>query len=149
MWKHLLVALIAGILMFGCADSSDSDDSSDSSSVSLNGADTFKAESFAVGCFIVSDSSTQCICYEGGTEYTGDASGSTYCTDVASASYTLVADATTISSVSAGDHYYCSTTDANELSNLCTSSDSNRSTATIVAGTNYTVTYATTGHSIE
>ncbi len=158
MWKYLLIISIASLFLFGCAEAEIDETSDDESSVTLNLGSSFKAGSFAIGCFIVDDSGAsgiQCLCSEGGTEYTGTASGSTYCQQWAT-DVTFVADGTKISDPAVGDHYYCSTTDTStdgDMNTACQSSgDANTSTATIEADTTYSITFTgagSSGRSIE
>ncbi len=91
------------LVLFGCKGT-DGDDGK--IGVTLTADATFKASSFAIGCFIVSNTETSCLCYESGTGYTGTATGSTTCQGYAN-DVTLVADTTTLSSVASGSHDYC------------------------------------------
>jgi len=165
MWKYGFVFLFVAATVYGCKGS---DGGSGDTNVTLTSNTAFKASSFAIGCLVVSDNVTKCVCYESDVEYTGDATGSANCVDAASGGGTLVADGTKISDVAEGGHYYCSSTDPNDLSTLCEDGDANTETATLEAGDggetgstgvpgedgadgddkDYTITFTTAGRSI-
>ncbi len=104
--KYLVIAL-SMLFVIGCKGS-DGDDGT--ANVTITANSTFTSSSFALGCFVVSDSDTSCLCYESGTGYTGTATGSTSCSSYSS-SVNLVADQSIFSSAAAGDHTWCLTTD--------------------------------------
>lgn len=164
MWKSIVIASLAVLVLMGCKGT-DGDDGK--ISVTLTSSTAFRNSSAALGCFIVDSDTTQCLCYESGTIYTGTASGSSSCTNVAS-SLTLVAEGTKISDVTEGDHYYCSSTNNANWGTLCQDGDANTSTASLekqsgkegttgIPGTNgdsgddndYTILYTDTGRSIS
>ncbi|MDT8447261.1 MAG: hypothetical protein RRB13_10265 [bacterium] len=123
----LWVLFFAGLLV-GCKGS-DGDDGT--INVTLTTATPFAESNNAIGCYIESSSSTQCICYENGTNYTGTASGSTFCANFAS-SVTLVAAGTQLSSQEAGEHLTCTTSDSTtNFDNFCASGDSNTTAVTL------------------
>ena len=65
--KTLIFLLSGSLILFGCADSSSSGGGDDTPTVTLSATTTLKNGSFGVGCYIESNSSTQCICFENGT----------------------------------------------------------------------------------
>lgn len=91
--------------------------------VTLMATKAFQKQSFAAGCFVVSSEEAYCLCYENGTEYTGDADGSSKCHYIVG-SASLVTNYTDVSNLYEGQHSYCWTTDSSTLSTLCTTEDS-------------------------
>ncbi len=161
-----IISLMVFFMIAGCKGT-DGDDGK--INVTLTSSAAFKAETSALGCFVVTSSSTQCLCYESGIIQTGTAASSSFCKNVAS-SVTLVAEATKISDATAGDHKYCSSNNPSNWGTLCAAGDANTSTATLEkqsgesGGTttvvlpkngddggdnNYTVVYTDTGRSIS
>ncbi len=105
-----LVIILSMLFVLGCKGS-DGDDGT--ANVTITADSTFTSSASVLGCFIVSDSDTSCLCYEGGTGYTGTAASSSFCSNYGSIDgLTLVADQTVFSSAAAGDHTWCMTTSA-------------------------------------
>ncbi|MDX2471439.1 MAG: hypothetical protein QNL04_12770 [SAR324 cluster bacterium] len=128
--RIFLLLIMAAFIMVGCKG----DDGADGTiSVTLEASTDFTKSSvdFAIGCYIQSSSKTNCICQESGTEYTGTASGSSYCSNFAS-DVTLVASGTTYTNQAAGTHYTCSSSStSDDFDNFCGSGDTNTTNATL------------------
>ncbi|MCP4295303.1 MAG: hypothetical protein GY786_06830 [Proteobacteria bacterium] len=120
-WKKITAFLFLMIFIVGCKKGEDGSIiitlTADSSFISAGDSD------FAVGCFVVSSTETQCICREDNVFQTGTG-GSGDCMYIASDGNTLVDNNTKISGVEAGSHYYCSTINSGEMGSLCSDGDS-------------------------
>ena len=96
------------MFVLGCKGS-DGDDGT--ANITISGNVDFKSSPFALGCLTVSETDTSCLFYESGTEYTGTASGSTYCNQFPDY-VNLVALDTKLENVAIGPHDWCMTYDA-------------------------------------
>jgi len=144
------------LALVGCKGS-DGDDGS--ITVTLSGDSTFTNSAFALGCFVIDDSTTRCLCAESGTYFTGEAAGSVTCNGYKD-DLTMVANGSEYSSVTAGSHnWYLTTTAGTDPSTdktgtvtlTANSGDSGGTTAVVLpengddgADKTYTVTFTST-----